>query len=118
MIKFFVSVLSIASFLGVSAPLHADEMDDWRGTVIQSLISNKIYPRSAIEKEIEGRALVLLTVNSADGEIVSYDILQPTGQLILDREIPKIILRTKELPTPPTDETITTLVVPLIWTLN
>lgn len=110
-------ILGLIAALAFQSAASADALNDWRQTAIKQLLSNKTYPRSALAKEIEGRAMVLVQVN-ANGEIANHRVMQPTGQSSLDREIPKIIQRATPLPKLPSGESSASLVVPLEWSLN
>lgn len=107
---FAVTALSANAFA-------ADDLNGWRTTAAKKIIKNMTYPRSAVQNEQEGRALVKITVSS-DGSIEDYQVLQQSGEAVLDREIPKILKRTGSFPQLPKTEQSITFVVPLIWTLS
>jgi len=114
---FLVATL-VLSFTFASAPASAaDDMKSWKIAVIKAVAKNQRYPRSAIAREIEGRAKVRLVV-SADGTITSHEILEETGQSILDSEIPKLVEKLNPLPALPSGEQELSFVLPLNWTLN
>ncbi|MFC4346400.1 energy transducer TonB [Kordiimonas lipolytica] len=114
---FLVATL-VLSFTFASAPASAaDDMKSWKIAVIKAVAKNQRYPRSAIAREIEGKAKVRLVV-SADGTITSHEILEETGQSILDSEIPKLVEKLNPLPALPGGEQELSFVLPLNWTLN
>jgi periplasmic protein TonB len=108
--------LTIAFSL-VAAPAHADGMKDWKRAVAKKVAKKQKYPRSALAREIEGRAKVRLNV-SADGTISSHEIVLETGESVLDREIPKLVKRLNPLPALPDGKTELSFVLPLNWRLN
>lgn len=112
-----IAVCALALSFVVAPHAHADAMSDWREAVVKKVLENQTYPRSAVAQEIEGRAIVLLMINP-DGSIKDHNVLQATGEIVLDREIPKIVQRSNPLPALPAGEAETTLVVPLTWSLN
>lgn len=123
MLKNFGTLLMAAVALGlvfgVSAPEAnaADDMKSWQISLVKAVAKNQRYPRSAIAREIEGRAKVRLVV-SADGTITSHEIVQDTGESILDAEIPKLVEKLNPLPALPDGKDSLTFVLPLNWTLN
>lgn len=101
----------------MSSPGFASDMKTWQQGAAKKIFSSFTYPRSAVAKEIEGRALVKITV-AADGVISNYEITQPSGEAVLDREIPKIIDRASPLPALPASKDSITFVLPMTWTLD
>lgn len=123
MLKNFGTLLMAAVTLGLvfgaGAPEAnaADDMKSWQISLVKAVAKNQRYPRSAIAREIEGRAKVRLVV-SADGTITSHEIVQDTGESILDAEIPKLVEKLNPLPALPDGKDSLTFVLPLNWTLN
>lgn len=118
----FAKILFAAATMGIafgtaSAPAHADDMKAWKIKVIKSVAKNQRYPRSAIAREIEGKAKVRLIV-AGDGTITSHEIVEETGQKVLDREIPKLVEKLNPLPALPNGQSEMSFVLPLNWTLN
>ncbi|PCI63465.1 MAG: hypothetical protein COB37_05040 [Kordiimonadales bacterium] len=101
-----------------SAAAAADEVKDWYRAVAVKVAKKHVYPRSALSREIEGRALVHITVDRT-GKIVTYEITKPTGQSVLDKAIPKMIRRISPLPKPPASITESQLqfVIPISWSM-
>lgn len=113
------SFVAAASIAGVSSSVQADEIKDWRVSVVKQIAKKHIYPRSAISREIEGKARVRITM-ARSGEITNFEILEPTGQSILDKTIPKIIKKLSPLPEPPAslpDDKLS-FVIPFTWRLQ
>jgi len=104
-------------FGAASAPAHADDMKDWQIEVIKAVAKNQRYPRSAIAREIEGKAKVRLVV-AADGTITSHEIVEATGEDVLDREIPKLVEKLSPLPALPGGQSELSFLLPLTWSLN
>ncbi|MBL4838142.1 MAG: TonB family protein [Kordiimonadaceae bacterium] len=115
--KIFVALSLAVAFSIVAAPAHAIDMNGWKKAVIKKVAKKQKYPRSALAREIEGKARVRLTV-AADGAITSHEILQETGQSVLDKEIPKLVKRLNPLPALPDGKTELSFVLPLNWSLN
>ncbi len=98
---------------------HAADKSSWLKAVAKTIAKKQIYPRSALAREIEGTAKVRITV-SRDGRITTYDVIQPTGEAVLDRALERLMTRIDPLPAPPAGiaEKELTLVVPIVWSLH
>lgn len=103
-------------FLGVSEA-SATPMDDWQRAVAQKVRAKQGYPRLAVARQLEGKAKVRLTVD-ADGTISNYEIVEPTGEEVLDRAIPALIGKLTPLPPLPEGRENLTFVLPLNWSLD
>lgn len=103
----------------LTTPVTADEISDWRKKVIKKIVKKHIYPRSAISREIEGKARVRVTLDRS-GAITNYEVVEPSGQAILDKAIPKMIKKMDPLPTPPDSlpDANLTFVIPITWRLQ
>ncbi|WP_262693615.1 energy transducer TonB [Kordiimonas aquimaris] len=122
MLKKINKVFAIAIALtfavgGTSMSASADEMGDWKRAVAKKVAKKQKYPRAALAREIEGKAKIRLTV-MADGSISTHEVVQETGESILDKEIPKLVKRLNPLPALPDAKTELSFVLPLSWTLN
>lgn len=95
----------------------ADTMKSWQQALLRSVAQNQSYPRAALMREIEGRAKVRLIV-AADGTITAHEVLEATGQDVLDREIPKLVAKLNPLPALPAGQTDMKVVLPLEWVLQ
>ena len=84
-----------------------------------TVAKKQVYPRSAIDNEIEGKAKVKVTIDRA-GKVTAFNVVQPTGQDVLDKELPKLGDRISPLPTPPAElsDAQLTFVLPVTWALN
>lgn len=111
-----VAAVALSGFV-FSAPVAADDVKDWKRSVAKLIVKKQTYPRSALSREIEGRAKVRLVV-AKDGTITSHEIVQPTGENVLDREIPKLVKRLSPLPALPASKDDMSLVIPLSWSLD
>lgn len=114
--------LIIALTLGVAAaavPASAQDMKVllWQKEVMTKISKNQRYPRSAVSRGIQGRAEVRIVVEK-DGSIRGYEVINPTGEAVLDREIPRVITKISPLPPLPGEKEEVTLTVPLIWSLK
>ncbi len=105
--------------MAVPEPTHAADKSTWLKAVAKTIAKKQIYPRSALAREIEGTAKVRITV-SRDGHITTYDVIQPTGEAVLDRALERLMTRIDPLPAPPAGlaEKELTLVVPIVWSLH
>lgn len=122
MLKKINKVFAIAIALtftigGASISASADGMSDWKRAVAKKVAQKQKYPRAALAREIEGRAKVRLTV-MADGSISTHEVMEETGESVLDNEIPKLVKRLNPLPALPDSKTELSFVLPLAWTLN
>lgn len=116
--KLFAVAAALTLILGTaSVPASADEMTDWKQAVAKRVASKQKYPRAALAREIEGKARVRLVV-SADGSITTHEIVEETGESVLDSEIPKLVKRLNPLPALPEDRAELSFVLPLTWALN
>ena len=113
------SVLAVAIALGLlSVPsLAFDDMDSWKKAVVSTVVKKQKYPRAALAREVEGSAKVRLTV-TADGTITAHEVVQSTGERVLDSEIPRLVKRLNPLPSLPAGQNEVSFVLPLDWTLN
>ena len=114
--------LLVAFSLLVVQPLpvaEADEMLDWRKKVAKRIAKKHVYPRSAISREIEGKAKVRVTL-ARSGEILNYEVVTPTGQAVLDKAIPKMMKRLNPFPKPPDSlsDAQLTFLLPITWRIR
>lgn len=122
MLKKFNKIFAVAialtfAFGTVSTSASASDMNSWKKAVAKKVAKKQKYPRAALAREIEGKAKVRLIV-AADGSIASHEIVEETGQAVLDKEIVKLVKRLNPLPALPEDRTELSFVLPLSWTLN
>ncbi len=116
--KLLAIVAALTLTMGVaSVSANADEMTDWKQAVAKRVASKQKYPRAALAREIEGKARVRLVV-AADGSITTHEIVEQTGEDVLDDEIPKLVKRLDPLPALPDARTELSFVLPLTWALN
>jgi len=119
--KFIAAItMGVVVSMGLFATsVSADDLKDWRLKVVKKIAKKHIYPRSAISREIEGKARVKVTL-ARDGAITTFEVVQPSGQAILDKAIPKMMKKLNPLPAPPAslpDENLT-FVIPITWRLQ
>jgi len=114
-----IAFVAIASVGFTSTAAYADDLKDWRVKVVKKIAKKHIYPRSAISREIEGKARVQITI-ARSGEITNFEILEPSGKRILDAAIPKMIKKLTPLPSPPDSlkDANLTFVIPITWRLQ
>ena len=118
-VKSIVAVIALAVFAtgSIATSAQAADMKSWQKAVVKKVIKEQVYPRSAVINEVEGKAKIRLTVSS-DGKIVSHEVVQPTGQDLLDSEIPGFVNRLNPLPALPDGKTELSFILPLTWTLE
>lgn len=114
---FAIAVALSFAMAGASVSASASDMNSWKRAVAKKVASKQKYPRAALAREIEGKAKVRLVV-AADGSITTHEIVEETGQAVLDKEIPKLVKRLNPLPALPEDRTELSFVLPLSWSLN
>jgi len=114
-----VLIAAIAATIVGGGPVIADDVQDWRKKLARKIAKKHIYPRSALSREIEGKARVKIVIDR-EGAITSYEIIQPSGESILDKAIPKMMKKLTPLPPPPPDlpASSLTLVIPITWRLQ
>lgn len=121
--KLFVVVSATVALsfgvIGFSASAQADDIKNWQVKIVKLVAKKQVYPRSAMRKELEGRAKVRVNIDRS-GAIVSHEITQPTGQAVFDKEIPKLIGRINPLPAPPAalSDGQLSFVLPLSWVIR
>ena len=116
LVKTIIALAVAATFFGADAA-SADDMQTWQREVVKKVSKSQTYPRSALAREIEGRAKIRLVV-AADGQITESEVVEPTGEALLDNEIPKLLERLNPLPALPDGRENLTFVLPLTWTLE
>lgn len=109
----------MAAALVLSTPVFANDVGAWRKKVVKLIAKKHIYPRSAISREIEGKARVQVTI-SRTGEITNYEVVEPSGQGVLDKAIPKMMKKLNPFPAPPDSmpDANLTFVIPITWRLQ
>lgn len=110
-VAFFLALTTIPSAAAASS------MEEWQRAVVMKVMAKQGYPRMAVARQIEGKAKVRLTVD-ADGTISNYEIVEPTGEDVLDRSIPTLISKLSPLPPLPEGRTDMSFVLPLNWSLD
>ncbi len=117
----YVTTVVIFSFgmVGFSVNAQANDIKKWQTKIVKLVAKKQVYPRSAMRKELEGRAKVRVSIDRS-GAIVSHEVVTPTGLSVFDKEIPKLIKRIDPLPTPPKSLTEGQLsfVLPLSWVIR
>lgn len=109
--------------LGISAmtapAFAADDMKSWQQEIIKLVAKKQVYPRAALSREIEGRAKVKLTIDRS-GAVQSHEIIERTGNEILDAEIDNLVERLNPLPEPPSSvpDSSLSFVLPLAWIIQ
>ncbi len=117
-----VALLMMSFFAGSMNIAAADDKADikkWQRALMTKVSKKTPYPRSAIAKEIEGSAKVRITIDRT-GAVLNFEIVQATGEPVLDKVIPKVMEKINPLPKPPAalpDKNLT-FVVPLGWRLG
>lgn len=94
-----------------------DAMADWEKSMMRKLVKKQRYPRSAIQRGIEGIAKIRIIIDK-DGNITEHEIVQSTGEKVLDREIDKLIKSITPLDPLPDGKEKLAIVVPVAWQLS
>ena len=116
--KLILATLCAGAVL-VSVPAYANDIKDWQKDIVRKIVKSHLYPRSAISREIEGRAKVSVTIDRT-GKITGYEVVEPTGESQLDDIIPKMMEKMDPLPAPPdslSDNNLT-FTIPIAWRLQ
>ncbi|MCF6195871.1 MAG: TonB C-terminal domain-containing protein [Emcibacter sp.] len=121
-LSIYVTAMVVLSFglVGVTGTAHAaSDIKKWQTKIVKLVAKKQVYPRSAMRKELEGRAKVRVSIDRT-GAIVAHEIVTPTGLAVFDKEIPKLIKRINPLPKPPASLTDNQLsfVLPLSWVIR
>lgn len=72
----------------------------WQSQVIGHLSRFKKYPKTALDKNKEGKAIVCVVINK-DGQILSAKLIKSTQEFSLDSEAIALFRRVPPLPKPP-----------------
>lgn len=116
--KIFAVAIALTFAIGTATTsASASDMNSWKRAVAKKVAKKQKYPRAALAREIEGKAKVRLIV-AADGSISSHEVVEETGEAVLDKEIGKLVKRLNPLPALPEDRTELSFVLPLSWSLN
>lgn len=114
----FAAAIALSFIFGATGlSASAADMITWKKAVAKKVAQKQKYPRAALAREIEGKAKVRLIV-AADGSITTHEIVEETGESVLDREIPRLMKRLNPLPALPEDRTELSFLLPLSWSLN
>ena len=117
----YVTTFVALSFgmVAFSANAEAGDIQKWQTKIVKMVAKKQVYPRSAMRKELEGRAKVRVNIDRS-GAITGHEIVQATGLAVFDKEIPKLIKRINPLPTPPAslDDSQLSFVLPLSWVIR
>ena len=117
----YVTTLVALSFAMVvtTANAEANDIRKWQTKIVKLVAKKQVYPRSAMRKELEGRAKVRVSIDRT-GAIIGHEVLQPTGLAVFDKEIPKLIKRINPLPTPPSslEDGQLSFILPLSWVIR
>jgi len=120
-VSVYIATAVILSFgmATFSANAASGDIKKWQHKIVKLVARKQVYPRSAMRRELEGRAKVRVSIDRT-GAIISHEIIQPTGKAVFDKEIPKLIARINPLPTPPASLTDGQLsfVLPLSWVIR
>ncbi|WP_374763500.1 energy transducer TonB [Yunchengibacter salinarum] len=112
-----VALVAITAASVLAAPTAQANMKDWAQMVMKKVAKEQRYPRSALMREVEGRAKVRLSVTK-DGTIAGFELTEPTGSAILDREVERLMERLSPLPDLPGGNEQISFTLPLVWTLS
>ena len=105
-----------AAFL--AAPSFAsDDLAVWKSGAHKQMTAKLRYPKDALDHNIEGAARVRLII-AADGTIVGHEVIKPSGEPLLDREILNYLGRINPLPALPDGQTEMSLIMPLSWNVK
>jgi len=118
-VKMIIALVCAGVFITTATPAYADDLKDWQREIVKKIVKSHIYPRSAIAREIEGRAKVSVTIDRS-GKITGFEVLEPTGESQLDNVIPKMMEKMDPLPAPPDslpDDNLT-FTIPIAWRLQ
>ena len=111
------TILGIAALLAsVSGGAACAADATWESKVVKLVAENYTYPRSAVVRQEQGRAVVKIVI-APSGKPVSVELIQSSGSQILDREAVRIPLKVAAYPAPP-GGTNTTVSVPINWRIS
>lgn len=115
----FVKSATLAALLMASTPIPAfatDTLQGWSDDVRREFAAKQRYPRRARQANIEGTVKVRVRV-APDGAISGYEIVERSGNDLLDTEALDLIARVDPLPAVPGAKVDQTFVIPLTFRL-
>ncbi len=95
--NFALAVLAGLAFASTSLSAQSA---GWDKQVSNLVAANFSYPRSAVVRGDEGKALIRVNV-APNGSITSVTLAKSTGSPILDREAVRIVQKIARFPAPP-----------------
>ncbi|WP_321397304.1 TonB family protein [Emcibacter sp.] len=110
--------LGLVSMFG-SLEANASDIKDWQVKLVKLVAKKQVYPRAAMQDELEGKAKVKIAFDRS-GSITSHELVQSTGHDILDAEVENLVNRINPLPAPPSslgDDKLV-IVLPLTWAIQ
>ena len=120
-ICFYVATAMVLSFgmIAFSASAQANDIKKWQTKIVKLVAKKQVYPRSAMRRELEGRAKVRVLIDR-NGEILNHEVIQPTEHSVFNKEIPKLMKRINPLPVPPEamPDSQLSFVLPLSWLIR
>lgn len=109
-----LAFVALAGIALAATPVVAQSAP-WNKKVSNLVAANFSYPRSAVVRGDEGRALIKVNV-APNGSITEVTLAQSTGSPILDREAVRIVQKIKRFPTPPAGTK--TVSLPIVFQLR
>ncbi len=109
------AIFSASIALFATVPAAAEQsVESWNNQVRKEIEEKHYYPRNALAQGIQGQVKVRLTV-ATDGRLKGIQIVESSGNEILDTDALHLAARLKKLPAAPTSEGELSIVVPLTY---
>jgi TonB family protein len=116
---FFKTIITASLFIfSTTQSAQADDaMQNWKNALHTEITSNKSYPDLALRSGIEGTVMMRLKF-AKNGDVKGVEILENSGNEILDRSALKLALRINGLPTLPEGKNEVSMVVPMTFQIK
>lgn len=109
------AILSASIATLSTAPSLADQsVETWNDQVRKEIEEKHYYPRNALAQGIQGQVKVRLTLTT-DGRVQGIQIVESSGNQILDAEAMHLATRLKKLPAVPASKGDLSIIVPLTY---
>lgn len=122
MFRFFLATIFSFVFLGVISGCSStvEQEKTLSAGLVAHLNKFKTYPIASQLAGVEGTTQLRFTIDS-DGNVVSYELVQSSGNVDLDAATLELIRRAQPLPKPPADlmkDGPITIIAPFIYSLD
>ncbi|WP_321394270.1 TonB family protein [Emcibacter sp.] len=118
-LKIATLVSALALPLSFAQTASAGDIKSWQTSIVKLVAKKQVYPRAAMNDELEGRAKVKISIDRT-GAITAHELVESSGHDVFDQEVEALVSRINPLPTPPADlaDSNLSFILPLTWAIN